>query len=316
MTREIIKITSEEQWLALRMKDITSTKMAALLDMSPYSTAFEVYHAQRSGLQVPFDATDRMRKGQRIEAYIANEIAILKGWEVRPIEEYIRIPELNMAASFDFEYTKPCGTVGIMEIKGVDYFQHKQNWDPADMEGGETTPYIEVQLQHQFECADRYEEGVIVAATSIYDFHIYERKRDREFGAALRDTVKTFWADVSAGNEPEPNFYRDGKVIDELYRNAGGEPVDMSDNSAFNALVAEYAALGIECSTFDKKRRAVKAEIHRVLEVDGGAFTDDFKVTATWTKDSEGKMITEDMVGTITGARKGYRQCRVTALRK
>ena len=316
MTREIIPITSEEQWLALRQKDITSTKMAALLDMSPYSTAFEVYHAHRSGLQVPFDVSERMEKGKRIEAYIAQEIAILKGWKVRPIEEYIRIPELNMASSFDFEYEKPDGVVGLMEIKGVDYFQHKKNWDPADMEEGETTPYIEVQLQHQFECADKYEEGVIVAATSIYDFHIYERKRDREFGAALRETVKTFWDDVAAGNEPEPNFYRDGKVIDELYRAAGGEPVDMSDNSAFNALVAEYSALATEISTFDKKRKAIKAEIHRVLETDGGAFTDDYKVTATWTKDSEGKFITEDMVGTTIGARKGYRQCRVSALRK
>lgn len=308
--REIIEITSEAQWLELRKQDITSTAMAGLLDLSPYSTPFEVYHAHKSGVQVPFDPTERMEKGKRMEGYIAQEIAILKGWQVRALNIYARIPELRMGSSFDFEYTKPCGTKGIMEIKGVDYFQHKEKW------GEEATPYIEIQVQHQLECIDQYEEAVIVAATGIYDFHIYERTRDREFANNLKAAVKKFWVDIEAGNEPKPNFYRDAAVLNELYKTAAGEPIDKTGNAQLNSLAAKYSRLAKECAQLEKEKDAAKAEIHSLLENNGGAFTDDYKITTGWTKDSQGTLVTKEMVGTYIGARKGYRQCLIKDLKK
>ena len=314
MTREIIEITSEAQWLELRKRDITSTSMAALLELSPYSTPFEVYHAHKSGVQVPFDPTERMEKGKRMEAYIAQEIAIKNDWIVRPLNVYARIPELRMGASFDFEYTKPCGTKGIMEIKGVDYFQHKETWElPED--GGEATPYVEIQVQHQLECIDQYEEATIVAATSIYDFHEYHRPRDREFGADLKIAVKKFWDDVEAGNEPKPNFYRDSDIFAELYKNAEGEPIDKTTDDHFDSLCSRYARLSAEGMQNEKEKQAAKAEIHSILANNGGAYSKHFKVIAGWTKDSSGTLITSDMVGTTTGARRGYRQCLVKALK-
>ncbi len=315
MTREIIEITSEDQWLALRKKDITSTKMAALLDLSPYSTPFEVYHAHKSNVQVPFDPSERMEKGKRMEAYIAQEIAIEKGWKVRPLNVYVRIPELKMGASFDFEYEKPNGVKGIMEIKGVDYFQFKEKWE-APEEDGEATAYVEIQLQHQLECFDKYEEAVIVAATSIYDFHVYERKRDMDFGNDLRQVVRKFWKDVEAGNAPSPDFYRDSDVINELYKDILEADADFTQNEHLNVLLGKYKRLSAEETTAEAERKAVKAEIHMLLENSGKAFTQDFKVTATRTKDSLGTLVTEDMVGKYIGGRSGYRQCRITPLKK
>lgn len=313
MTREYINIENEEQWLKLRKQDITSTAMAALLNLSPYATPFEVYHAHKSDVQVPFDVSERMDKGRRMEAYVAQEIAIANGWEVKPLDIYARIPELKMAASFDFEYTKPCGTKGILEIKGVDYFRFKGTWELPEEEG-EATPYIEIQLQHQFECADIYEEGVIVAATSIYDFHQYPRKRDREFGAGLRKAVAKFWEDVKNSNEPKPDFYKDGDVFAELYKDPNGEMEDKTNDVYFNDLLATHKIAAAEEKEAKERKAALKNEIFSILENSEGAFTNDYKVAAGWTKGSAGKVITQEMVGEITGNKKGHRQCLIKGI--
>jgi putative phage-type endonuclease len=304
MTREIIEITSEDQWLQLRTHDLTSTAISALFDLSPYCTKFEVYHAKKSGLILPFDENERVKKGKRIESYVAQEVGLKMGWEVQPLNVYARIPGERMGSSFDYEAICPVRGKGILEIKGVDYFQHKAKW--LDDEAPE---HIEIQLQHQLECIDEYEWGCISACTSIYDTHEYIRERDHDMGLALRTAANKFWADVDAGNEPAIDFYRDGPVLDLLYSKAGGEPIDATKDEELDALISKHVRLGREIKAMDADRDAAKAQIHRRLENAGGAYTAGGKVTCGWTKDSVGKLVTEEMVGTYIGAKKGYRQC-------
>lgn len=304
MTREIIPITSEAQWLSLRISDITSTAMSALVNASPYATPFEVYHAKRSGLQVPFETNERIKKGNRGEQYCAQEVAEKTGWEVRKVNDYFRIHGERMGASLDYEILHPIKGWGDLEIKMVDFFQHKQKFSED-----ECPPHIEIQLQHQLEVSDRYDWGMTAVFTGIYDYIPYERERDREMGKNLRAITKKFWADVDAGREPEPDFHRDQEVLDLLYRNAGGEPIDKTGDAELEAVIAKHVRLGKEIKYLDEERDAAKAEIHRRLENAGGAYTDRYKVTTAWTKGSAGTVITPDMVGTVINARAAYRQC-------
>ena len=50
MATEVIAFRSEQEWLDLRKKDITSTDVAALFNLSPYKTEFELYHEKLSGV--------------------------------------------------------------------------------------------------------------------------------------------------------------------------------------------------------------------------------------------------------------------------
>ena len=304
MTREIIPIVDEASWLALRAQDITSTAMSALFGLSPYATPFEVYHAHKSGLQVPFETNERMKAGNAIEPYAAKQVADHLGATVRKLDIYARILGERIGSSFDYELTMPDGELVLLELKAVDHRQHAKKWLDD-----EAPPHIEIQLQHQLECIDKYERGIIAAFTGIYDFQLYERDRDREMGAALRKKAAQFWADVDAGREPSPDFTRDKEVIDLLYRNAGGEPIDKTSDAELDALVAKYDRLGGEIKVLEEERAAAKAEIHRRLENAGGAYTAHYKVTTNWTKDTAGKLITQEMVGEYVGGRKGYRQC-------
>jgi predicted phage-related endonuclease len=90
--REVYPFTTEEEWLATRAKDYTSTTVSALFGLSPYLTEFEVYHARKSGLRLPFKGNSRMAKGKRLEWAIAEEVGLMLGCEVVQFKDYVRIP--------------------------------------------------------------------------------------------------------------------------------------------------------------------------------------------------------------------------------
>lgn len=317
MSRTITTITKEAQWLELRRKDITSTGISALFGLSPYVTEFELYHAHKSGVVVPFKENQRTKAGKAVEYYAA-QVAADKLSEthgpvasVNHLNIYASIPGERFGSSFDYEVVFEDGHAVLLEIKGVDFFQHKEKW--LD---GEAPEHIEIQLQHQLEVIDRYEVGVIAAFTGIYpdNCHLYERPRDRDMGKALRARAAKFWQDVEAGNEPSADFTRDGSVITELFRGARGGELDKTTDSEFEALLARYLREKNEAKQFDKLAKATQAEIHLLLGEAVGAYTERYKVAASFTKDYAGKLVTEDMVGSYIGGRKGYRQCRVKDL--
>ena len=49
MERQIIRPATEEEWLALRDLDVTSTMASALYGLSPYLTEYELYHERKVG---------------------------------------------------------------------------------------------------------------------------------------------------------------------------------------------------------------------------------------------------------------------------
>jgi hypothetical protein len=237
-------------------------------------------------------------------------VALKHGWTVWRMDEFISVPEAGLGASFDYRVQCPKRGTGILEIKCVDYFQHKEKW--IDDEAPE---HIEIQLQHQLEVAEKYDWGMIAAFTSIYDWHEYERERDREFGAALVSRIRKFWADVEAGNEPKPDFYRDDAVIKALHR-GGPEPLDRTMDDHLNALVAKYKRLSEEEKATKADRDAAQAELIRLLGNHSEAFGERYKFKVTMVKASDGTEVTPEMVGTFVGGRKGYPLCTISDLHK
>jgi putative phage-type endonuclease len=309
MKREIIEPKNESEWLALRELDVTSTMSAALFDLSPWTTKFELYHAKKSKVQVPFAPNERMKSGLSLEPYAAAKVAGDNGWTHHKITGYARLPELRMGSSFDYLVCGGDGREGILELKAVDYGKLKTDWLDD-----EAPPHIEVQAQHQMECLDK-DWCAIAAFYSIYDYRMIIRERDREMGSALREAVKMFWQWVDNANEPEPDYFRDAAVINELYK-PEGELADYTADYEMNLLLADYRALQAEEKAIEKKAKAAKAEIFAKLKNSAGGYTSDYCVTSKMTKPYEGKLITEDMVGTRIGARDGYRNLTVKELKK
>ena len=136
---------NQEEWLRLRLRDVTSTEVSALFGLNPYITEFELWHQKKNQEIVNFEIGERGKWGKRLEGIIAAGIAEDEGWRIRRMDEYIRQEEKFMGASFDFEILDD---EGILEVKNVDSFIFKDGWI-VDGDNLEAPPHIELQVQSQ-----------------------------------------------------------------------------------------------------------------------------------------------------------------------
>lgn len=306
--REIIHFKSEEEWLILRKEDYTSTTVAGLFGLSPYVSRFEIYHAKANNIHVPFEPTERTEKGKRLQDAIAQEVGIMLSMEVKPMNFYVRIPATKIGSSFDYQINHPEYGWIPLEIKAVDFFQHKEKWVED-----QAPDHIELQLQHQLETANA-EAGMIAAATGIYDIHTYLRKRDKEVGAAIHKFVGQMEEDIAKGNSPSPDIGSDLEVVKLLFPNADGD-LDATKDNEMSAMLNKYKRLKTDAGEIEKELEKLKAQIHYKAGDKGKVFTNEHIATVGWIKDSPGLLITHHMVGQYVGARKGYRQLLVKGVK-
>lgn len=310
--RETIHHETQEAWLASRRQDVTSTESAALFGMSPYMTAFELWHAKRSGVSADFQMNDRVRWGNRLEAAIAQGIADEKGWQIAPMKQYMRLPDERIGSSFDFVILNhPSGKAAHLEIKNVDWLQYRDKWLNDD-EYPEAPEHIELQVQHQM-MVSGFSLSYIGALVGGNESFVIERQRNDRVIAAMRSRIAEFWRTVDAGQEPLPVMPEDAAAV--IRMNQYAEPdkiLNAADDVEIESLIDRYVAAAAAAKIADEDKEVAKAEIFaRAGDVEkiiwkGGS------VSLSMVADSPGTSVTQEMVGTFVGGRKGYRQCRVT----
>lgn len=325
MKRELIEFTNEQEWLALRDQDLTSTEVSALFGCSPYSTPYELFHRKTGQLVVDFDMNARVVWGNRLETAIAYGIAEDAGLIVEPFKVYARIPELRMGSSFDFkiiglaeDYAGTDETYrdafrdngpGIMEVKNVDGLQFRRGWI-ADDHIMEAPPHIELQVQHQQETADM--EWTLIAPLVGGNTPMpFMRQRDRSIGAAIIDKVGEFWHMVDTGKAPPPDFSQDADTIAQLLYQDNGKTVDMGDNEHLKTLIAKHEKAGEDFKKAEDAKKALKAEILLTIGASAKVLVPGFSISAGTTKDSAGTLITPAHIGQRIGGRSGYRMMRI-----
>lgn len=280
MKTEIIVPANEAAWLELRKKDVTSTDIAALFNMSSYCTPFELWHRKKSGEDIEFEMKEWTLWGKRLQDSIAAGVAEDNGWRIRKMEEYIRIPELRMGSSFDFSILEKTGKgyeldeetlapvpsekykeTGLLEIKNVFGMIFKDQWLEDDDGNIEAPPHIELQVQHQLAVSGRAfcYIAALVAGNKIV---LIKREPDQEIINEIKLKVMRFWETIDKNQEPEPDFERDGKMLKRLYNVAEpGKVIDASDDAGLLEMVKEYLRDGATIKALEGKREAIKNKI-------------------------------------------------------
>ena len=310
MTTEIIVPSNQEHWLELRKQDVTSTESACLFGESPYMTHFDLWHRKRSGVVPEFKMNDRMRWGNRLESAIAYGIAEEQGWEVKPMKEYFRHPDLRMGSSFDFVITN-LGEPVHLEIKNVDYLAFRDGWLEHDDGSIEAPTHIELQVQHQM-AVSGFKRAFIGAFIAGNRGVVIERLRDEDVIAAIKAKVADFWRTVDEGQEPEPVMPGDAEVIIRLNQYAKpGKVLDASSDDVLAELIERYklAAAAEKNATEDKD--VAKAEIFKHIADAEKVLTGAWTVSAAMQAETPPTLITANMVGTSYGGRKGFRNLRI-----
>ncbi len=317
---QIITPDDFDHWLKLKTEDVSSTEVSALFGISPYSTEFELWHQKASGEIFTLEDNDRMYCGRMLEDTIAKMVSEQLGIKVAPLKTYHRHDTCpKMSSSFDYEIIEiPFGSGlhkmnpnlkgrGLLEIKNVDSLIYRDEWFDD-----EAPPHIEAQVQHQLE-VEKVEWALIVALVGGNRMKIILRERDHDMGQAICRRVTEFWASVDSGVAPEPNFERDADFIMSMYDNDCGEPMDISDDIGLRSLVISFKELRDHYNLLEKATTAIKAEVlHRVGDASALVTNDGLTVNLTLTKSTMPTTITQDMVGTEQGGRKGWRQFRIS----
>lgn len=297
---------NRESWLELRAANINSTEVSALFDMNPYMSAYELGLLKSGKIEDSFEETERMTWGLRLQDAIAKGVAEDLGWKIRKLNAYYTLPDIRMGSSFDFEViaNDELGT-GLMEIKNVDGFIYKRNWKED-----EAPAHIELQVQHQMEVADK-DWCLIVALVGGNTVKTIMRKRDRKVGEVLRKKVEQFWGNLDKDVLPPVNFLNDSEFVIDLHQDSTEEVFDATGDEKIDTLVRRYNHADHEVKFWTREKDSIKAEFLLLVGPVGKVVGKGFTVNTTRTKDSEGTLVTPEMVGTYVGGRKGYRQFKI-----
>jgi predicted phage-related endonuclease len=317
MRTEII-CKDENDWRAIRARDVTSTETAMLYGMSPYGTSFELWHRKKDGAIVEIVENERMAWGKRLQDAIAIGICADHGVTAKPLDlVYQRIEASRMGSSFDYEIVSidlpesgrvPGGLIemfelwgpGLLEIKNVDGLVFKQQWVGDDKR---ITPpdHIEVQLQHQLHVRDRAwgAIGVLVGGNSP---RIVIRERDKVVGDLMEQRIGEFWRSIAEGKAPEPVFPGDAEFVSALYGfSEPGKVYDGRGNAALAAACEAYRTAAEREKRAKEEKESAKAQALMIIGDAEKALLDGFSISAG--------MVAEAPVSYI---RKPYRNWRVT----
>jgi len=257
---------NKQAWLTERLKDVTSTEVAALFGISPWMTEYELWHRKKNNLIVEIEENERMKWGNLLQDAIAAGVAKEQGWQIRRMDEYGRIPELRIGSSFDFSiepnHDEPIdvGELGLLEIKNVDGLQFKQGWI-VDGENIEAPPHIELQVQHQLLVSGRAFAflGALIGGNNLM---LIKREPSPKIHEAIKQKVANFWKSIDENNPPAPNFATDSKFIVSLYGYAEpGKIINVDENEEIGKLAQEYRKYSDVIKEADKKRDEIKARI-------------------------------------------------------
>jgi putative phage-type endonuclease len=207
---ETIVLPSRESWLALRTLGIGSSDAAAVLGISRYKSAFQLYQ-EKLGLE-PISRNERelLTWGNILEEPIAQRYASETGRQVRnprdgsidgfAIQRSLDVP--FMLSSVDRFTTNPARVddgEGVLEIKNAHFFVGK-TW----IETREPPLEFQVQVQHQLAVTGS-KWGSIAGLIGGSKFLWADVPRDDEFIELLIKAEADFWQRLKDENPPEPD---------------------------------------------------------------------------------------------------------------
>lgn len=299
--RKSILPGNEAAWLALRVQDVTSTESAALFGLSPYATEFELWHRKHDAVEVEFEENERMRWGTRLQDAIAVGIAHDYGVMAVRINEYMRIEDARMGASFDYEIVGGVPMVpshiitateiriremfthhgpGLFEIKNVDRSIFREQWKVNEDKSLEAPGHIEIQLQHQLHVRDR-EWGAIGVLVGGNTPRVILRMRDREVGFSLETRIRKFWESIAANEQPTPQFPGDSEFVSKLYQYAEpGKVFDGRGNAELAALALNYRDAAEREKQAKAEKESGNAEMLTIIGDAERAILDNFTISA------------------------------------
>lgn len=259
-----------------RRKFLGGSDVAAILGISPWRTALDVYMDKVQPREESHDPARQraLSRGKRMEPYVvdllrdeAGLVIVARG--ARHIDSEVPF----LAAEIDAE----AESGENIEIKTVSPFKARE-W--GEQQTDEIPVHYTAQVQHGLMVTGRRlcVLGVLIGAD---DFRVYRVERDDETIAAMREREIAFWREhVERGIPPNPTTVAD---IRTLYGRDAGTAIEASED-VLRAL-NDYRNLSDQAKAFAAQAEAAKEAI-QLFMADAAILTVGGKPAATWKSQS------------------------------
>jgi len=254
-------------WLALRRRGLGGSDAAAVLGISPFRTARDLYYDKR-GIVTADDQENwvALEVGNLLEPLVARIFEAKTGLKVYQRKCMFQHPLYPwMLADLDYLVDLPDGTTAIVEIKTTNYNAKDKWW----YNGEEIVPvYYETQGRHYM---------TVMNLNRVYYCCLYGNNedeamirhidRDMAYEAELIALERDFWRENVLAGVPPP-YTEDGDLILESLRRALGPadtdapPVEFSKEQSDQ--ITRYLELQEKKKQQDSDVKAIEAEMQRL----------------------------------------------------
>jgi len=308
-----VSVRDQTHWHEIRSQHIGGSEVAALFDMSPFTTLWQVW-MEKSGKLPPEDLSGNksIQAGTFLESGIANWAAHRWDMKIDKVVDYFTADDCpGMGASLDFQ------TDGGHPVE-IKWSAHGDGWEyDGDTITSAPDNYV-LQVLHQMACTGA-EYGWLIALIRNEPRRM-KVPRSEEIISKIKSHVAAFWDSVRAGQEPPVDFNKDGEAVVRLLDFVPMSDITLGDEHAH--LFQKY----LDNAAIEKEAKAKKEEAktelltlsieemkkHNTSQDKAVVKCGDRKLSISTVKASVGTEITEQMIGTFYGARSGYKKLTVS----
>ncbi|MFI3327267.1 MAG: YqaJ viral recombinase family protein [Clostridia bacterium] len=252
----------EETWLKYRKNGIGGSDLAAIMGVSPFATARDLYY-DKCGIEPMLDEESNWvakKVGHLLEDLVAEIFAKKTGFKVWSVKTIFSHPDHPfMQANVDFFYEDNNGKVGGLECKTTNYMA-KSKWD------GDTVPLnYELQCRHYMAIMDIDEWWIAcMYGNNENDFIMRKINRDEDYEDVIIQEESTFWNDFVLAKQ-EPAYTENGDLIlasiKKHYGNANSSEPRVTLHKDYAKKIERILELKERQKFHDKESRLIKREI-------------------------------------------------------
>lgn len=254
---------SREEWLTFRRRGIGGSDVAALMGISPFRTARDLYYDKLN--IAPLNADDgnwvAMEMGTLLEDLVARIFVKKTGFEIFKVKKMFHHPQYPfMLADVDYFVLLPDGSTAILEIKTTNY-NARDNWWT---DGQETIPVY-------YECQARQYMAVVNLDRAFFcclygnsedEIVIRELRRDYAYEEEMIFLEAEFWNNHVLKKTPPP-YTEDGDLILKSVRQHTG---DADENAGKITMDSPNTAILVRYMEFQKEKETSETQSKKLLK--------------------------------------------------
>lgn len=256
------KFDNENEWLAARAGDITSTELAALFGLSPYKSRLQLWR-EKAGLdEAPIVEGDAVEWGKDLQTAVGMGICKREGWDGYDLSlYYYSDPVTRTGSSMDIKAICSKLGTGCLEIKTTERLSVEAGWTK-----NEVPTIYEFQIQGQLHEAAKngtpFDWAAVGVLAGRMKHKVYPRKYDADLGKIMDDEAMAFWDSIKAGDPPPPDYTMDGDLLARLRKPLiAGDTIILSQDNRACELVAEYIPLRDARRELNRQAKALEKQM-------------------------------------------------------